>query len=209
MSRRPPQRRLGRPPASDSSQTRERILKTARLTFAQLGYGATTNKYLAEQADVTTGALYHYFESKLDIYAAVLDEVQAVVYTRFEEATAGATTFLAALEAVLDASHELNTNDPSLALFLGAARVDVQRYPELVAVYEPSSHLRRKFFDNIIEIGIRNGEIDVGDRKRVEALIRAIMVGLVDAVSDDVQVHRAAIEGVKALLEGKLVRHVI
>ena len=208
MTRRAPQRRLGRPPASDSSQTRERILRTARQTFSQLGYGATTNKYLAEQADVTTGALYHYFESKLDIYAAVLDDVQAVVYSRFEEATAEATTFLGAIEAVLDASHELNVADPSLALFLGAARVDVQRYPELVDVYTPSSHLRRAFFDNIIEIGIRNGEIDVADRPRVEALIRAMMVGLVDAVSDDVQVHKAAIEGVKALLEGKLVRPV-
>ena len=206
MSRRPAQRRLGRPPASDSNVTRERILRTARVTFSQLGYGATTNKHLADRAGVTTGALYHYFESKLDLYSAVLSEVQDFVYTRFEEVVANSDTFLGALEATLDSAHDMNNADPSLAQFLGSARIDVRRYPELVAVYRPTLKLRQEFFDSLIELGLRTGEIDEQDRPQIAALIRTVMIGLVDAVSDDTKLHREAVEGIKLLLEGKLIR---
>jgi AcrR family transcriptional regulator len=208
MSRRPEQRRLGRPPASDSSVTRERILRTARVTFSQLGYGATTNKHLAERAGVTTGALYHYFESKLDIYAAVLGEVQTFVYEHFGAVLQQTDTFIGALEATLDEAHAMNNADPSLAQFLGAARIDVGRYPELDSIYGPSLQVRQGFVDDLIEIGLRTGEIEEGDRRRVAALIRTMMIGLVDAVSDDRRLHREAIEGIKLLLEGKLIRPV-
>ena len=209
MGRRPAQRRLGRPPASDSNQTRERIMRTARLTFCQLGYGATTNKHLAERADVTTGALYHYFESKLDLYAAVLSDVQRFVYDRFNAVIAAAETFTGALEATLDAAHEMNNADPSLAQFLGAVRIDVRRYPELEPVYGPTVALRQGFFDRLIELGVSTGEIDDADRPVVAALIRTMMIGLVDAVSDDARLHREAVEGIKMLLEGKLIKPVV
>jgi AcrR family transcriptional regulator len=209
MSRRPAQRRLGRPPASDSTVTRERILRTARLTFCQLGYGATTNKHLAERADVTTGALYHYFESKLGLYSAVLAEVQKMVYDRFGAVIAQADTFIGALESTLDAAHELNDEDPSLAQFLGAARVDVRRYPELVTVYQPTLRLRQGFFDSLIALGIRTGEIDADDSPQIAALIRTVMIGLVDAVSDDQRLHAEAVDGIKRLLEGKLIRPLV
>ena len=95
-------RRLGRPPASSSADTRDRILDVARRCFGELGYETTTNKYLSGRAGITTGAIYHYFESKLHIYVAVHDDVQDRVYRRFEEAVDGVESFVGQLDAVLD-----------------------------------------------------------------------------------------------------------
>ena len=206
VARRPAARRLGRPPASDSNVTRERILTTARTTFSELGYASTTNKHLAAAADVTTGAIYHYFESKLDLYRAVYDTSQALVYDRFEAAVDGAASFVSGLEVVLDLAHEMNNTDPSLARFLGAVRIDARRNPELRQIFRTGYVRRESFFESLVDLGISTGEIDVDDRERVVVLIRVVLIGLVDAVSDDQGVHRTAIEGIKRLVEGKLVR---
>ena len=123
--------RLGRPPDTDSADTRRRILDIARLAFAQRGYGAATNRNLGTEAGITAGAIYHYFGSKLDLYIAVHDDVQERVYTRFNDAVSGPTTFRAKLEAVLDEAHVMNDEDPTLAQFLGALRVDMRRHDEL------------------------------------------------------------------------------
>ncbi len=62
--------------ATKSSETREAILRGARELFGERGYGAVTNKDLAAAAGVTTGALYHYVESKLDLYLEVHRDLQ-------------------------------------------------------------------------------------------------------------------------------------
>lgn len=204
--RRAAPRRLGRPPASDALATKERILHTARLTFAELGYAATTNKHLAASADVTTGAIYHYFESKLDLYRAVNAEAQSNVCVHFEAAVNEAKSFVEGVEAVLDVAHELNNRDPSLARFLGAVRIDVRRNPELRSVFKTATVRREKFIENLVEIGVKSGELDVTNRARTIALIRTMLIGLVDAVSDDPATHRAAVDALKLLIEGKLIR---
>ena len=202
----PVSRRLGRPPASESQATRDRILHAAREAFAELGYSATTNKALADRANVTTGAIYHYFDSKLDLYRAVNNESQEVVYTQFEAAVEESDDFVGGMERVLELAHELNNTDPTLARFLGAVRIDVRRNPELRTLLKPSKIRRERFIQHLVDIGVATGEIDGGDRDRTVALIRAILIGLVDAVSDDPVAHRAAIDAIKLLIEGKLIR---
>jgi AcrR family transcriptional regulator len=199
-------RRVGRPPASDSTATRARILRAARHTFSELGYASTTNKHLAAAADVTTGAIYHYFDSKRDLYRAVYEDTQTLVYDRLDEAVANTTSFVTGIEDVLDVSHQLNNTDPSLARFLAAVRIDVRRNPELDSMFGPINTRRDEFFEALIDLGIATGEIDSDDRARVLVLIRVILIGLVDAVSDDQATHRTAVEGIKRLIEGKLIR---
>ena len=48
----------------------------------------TTNKVVAEKADVTSAALYHYFDSKLEMYLAVYDDAQELVGEEFGAAAA-------------------------------------------------------------------------------------------------------------------------
>lgn len=198
--------RLGRPPATNSADTRRRILDTARATFALKGYEAATNRTLGADAGLTAGALYHYFGSKFDLYLAVHEDVQERVYSRFYAAIEGVETFREQIEAVLDEAHEMNREDPTLAQFLGSVRVDMRRHPELDQALRGAASVRRDFFDRIVALGERTGEIDPAEIPRVRAVLLTILIGLTDAVSDNRDQHRAAVEGIKALVEGKLIR---
>lgn len=197
-------RRLGRPPAAESVDTRNRILEVARRQFAERGYEVTTNKNVAAEAGITAGAIYHYFESKLDIYIAVHEATQALVYERLTAAAEAAEdTFVAKIVAVLNAAGDLNDEDPSLARFLGAVRVDTSRHPELDAAVGHSA-FRNQFFGDLVDLGVRTGEYAATDRRRVLALTVTTVLGLTD-VSFDPSALRAAIEGFERLLRGELI----
>ena len=206
MTRRSP--RLGRPPSTNSADTRQRILDAARTAFALRGYEASTNRTLGTDAGITAGALYHYFGSKFDLYLAVHQDVQDRVYARFNKAVDGVATFRDQIEAVLDTAHEMNKEDPTLAQFLGSVRVDMRRHPELHVALGSSAAARQGFFDRMVDLGESTGEIDPADNERVRAVLLTILIGLTDAVSGDIVQHRNAIDGVKALIEGKLIRDV-
>ena len=70
--RTPVVRKLGRPRDVDSSDTRQTLLEVARRIFARDGYGATTNRSIADEAGITTGAIYHYFPSKAELYLSLI-----------------------------------------------------------------------------------------------------------------------------------------
>jgi AcrR family transcriptional regulator len=194
--------RLGRPPASSSAETRARILEAARRSFADHGYEATTNRVLAAEIGITPGAIYHYFDSKLDIYRAVLEEVQQQVYDAFEEAEASAEDFLGKLQAVYERAHELNSADASVARFLGSARIDRLRDPAMSEALGSADSRGDGFFEAIVEDGIRSGSIDRADRDAIISYIRAFNVGLTDGLSSDSSEHRAAVDGFMLVLRG-------
>ena len=198
-------RRLGRPPASSSAETRLRILDVAQQSFAELGYGVTTNKYLATQAGITTGALYHYFDSKVEIYQAVYDQVQEYMFLCFDESLAGLESFIERFEAVLEVAHRLNTEDPSLARFIGAVRIDVARHEELRKALGNRSGRTQTFFRDLVDHGVATGEIKAADRDMVRAFVRITVVGLTDGASGDSQGHRLAVDAIRAVIEGRLV----
>lgn len=198
-------RRLGRPPGSGSADTRNRILEVGRRLFAESGYEMTTNKMLAAEVGITAGAIYHYFESKLDIYLAVHADTQTRVYERLVAAAEAAEdTFVDKIIAVLHAAGDLNDEDRSFARFLGAVRVDASRHAELEEVLGHRS-TRNQFFSELVDLGVRTGEIAEADRDRVLALTISTVLGLTD-VSSEPGTLRATIEAFEALLRGKLIK---
>lgn len=58
-----------------STATRTRILAVARAAFARDGYGATSLDRIAAEAGVTKGALYHHYDGKEALFAAVFEIV--------------------------------------------------------------------------------------------------------------------------------------
>jgi AcrR family transcriptional regulator len=198
--------RLGRPPATSSADTKRRILDTARAAFATRGYEASTNRTLGAEAGITAGALYHYFGSKFDLYLAVYHDVQERVARRFDDAVARESTFRDQIEAVLDTAQQMNIEDPTLARFLGSVRVDMRRHPELRDALRHTTGGRRDFLDRMMRVGERTGEIDPAERQRVRGVLVTILIGLTDAVSENPERHRDAIDGIKSLVDGKLIR---
>ena len=198
-------RRLGRPPDTDSAETRQRILEIARAAFAFGGYDGSTNRELAAKAGITSGALYHYFGSKLDLYLAVHEDVQQRVYGQFNEAADAALGFLGKFDAVLDVAHELNESDPTFAAFLGAVRNDMRRHPEIADALAAHAERRHGFFVRLVDAGIDSGEIAPANRDFLNEFVAIILVGLTDGVSDDSERHELAITSIKMAMRGQLV----
>ena len=198
--------RLGRPSAANAQETRHRILESARRLFSEKGYDGTSNRALADAVGLTTGALYHYFDRKLDLYIAVYEDTQRYVYDHLEQPLADAETFIDALRGVLEVAHDLNNADPSLAQFLGSARVDLMRDEELAKEFRSLDQRRQaEFFDNLVALGVRTGEVDVSKAPLAASLLRTVTIGLVDGVSGSQRHHRQAVDAIIQLFEGKLV----
>ncbi len=175
------------------------------MLFGERGYGAATNKDLAAAAGVTTGALYHYVESKLDLYVVVHTDMQRRIYQRFQRAEASERTFLGKLSAVLDAAQQINIEDPSLAKFVGVVRADVRRYPEVAERLAAEDAAREGFFLDLVEVGVSTGEVRPVDVPAVREFVRVILVGLIEGTSDAPDRQRRAIDSIMGVLRGDLV----
>jgi AcrR family transcriptional regulator len=200
-----PVKKLGRPPATDSADTRQRILDLAREAFATGGYDAATNRSLADDVGITSGALYHYFGSKLDLYLAVNEDMQDRVFVRFSEAVEQQDGFVAKFEAILDTAQALNKEDPTLAAFIGSTRSDVRRHGDIAEVLVEQSARQRAFFARLVDTGVETGEIPAEYRDVMLEFVTMILVGLTDGVSHDHHRHQLAITSVKMMLRGELV----
>ena len=63
--------------------TREKILDAALVSFAENGYKGTNLRDLAAGMELSKSALYRHYESKEDIWNAVLDRMEAYYVSRF------------------------------------------------------------------------------------------------------------------------------
>jgi AcrR family transcriptional regulator len=70
---------------------REQLLDVALDVFARAGYHGASMNDVAEAAGVTKPVLYQHFESKRELYGALLDEVGSRLLAAVTSATAGTT----------------------------------------------------------------------------------------------------------------------
>lgn len=75
MERKP----TARTQASRSAESRTALVAAARPLFAARGYAAVGTVEIAAAAGLTRGALYHQFDGKLELFAAVFEQVEAEV----------------------------------------------------------------------------------------------------------------------------------
>jgi TetR/AcrR family transcriptional regulator, cholesterol catabolism regulator len=73
--------------------TRERLVRTALRLFAERGYGGVSNREIVEACGCTKGAIYWYFESKDDLFRAVLSETLADFQVRLADGIGSAATW--------------------------------------------------------------------------------------------------------------------
>jgi AcrR family transcriptional regulator len=124
-------RKRGRPADTDSTDTRDRIVVCARERFAAEGFEGTTNREIAETAEVSSAALYHYFPSKADIYIAVCESITEIFVDVF--ARVGA----------------LGASAPSTVGFITGISAVVQKHPE---VSKGTDVFGKEFARNIVDL---------------------------------------------------------
>jgi AcrR family transcriptional regulator len=156
-------------------------------------------------ANITTGAIYHYFSSKPELFAATYLEASEIIFSAFEEAAAPQTTLLGKILAILDMAVELNAEDASLASFSSVTPVEVRRHPEIEKAIGSAVSGVRGFIEHLIAEHQDEIAPDLDQEETVNALV-ATMLGLAQfaSLADTPDVHRGMMNSFKRLVEGTL-----
>jgi AcrR family transcriptional regulator len=81
------------PVVQAATPTRERLVRTALRLFAERGYGGVSNREIVAACGCTKGAIYWYFESKEDLFRAVLSETLADFQMRLADGIDSSATW--------------------------------------------------------------------------------------------------------------------
>jgi AcrR family transcriptional regulator len=144
-------KRLGRPADTDSADTRARIVECAMELFGNEGFDATTNRGIAKAAGVSSAALYHYFESKADIYVAVCDAIVCRFAEIFGKVSVREPTLMGRLSLLMRENVSLGKVSPGLMGFVAGIPTVVKRHPEVLRGTQSLTVEFRKMAIEVVE----------------------------------------------------------
>jgi AcrR family transcriptional regulator len=156
---------------------------------------------------LTTGALYHYFGSKAELFAAVHRHVHSILVGVYRRAFEEETTCLAQLSAGLEGALAVTKEQPAMAHFAAVASLEIERHPELDKLLRVDTEEMRSFYRRVFIKARQRGEIALDiDIEAVLNLVQSSLLGLIQLRS---QVQRpeqyeAAIRAFDRLLQGTL-----
>lgn len=143
----------------DPQKTRELILATALELFTERGYFATSVHDIRRASGLSTGSLYHHFESKEAIARAIYTDLLCRMTAVVEEAAASRQTVKERCRAIVASLFALSETDPMTARFVLHAR-----HREFLPEAPPICSTRPfEIMRQLIEDGIEQGEIRVLD----------------------------------------------
>ncbi|MFJ5305778.1 TetR family transcriptional regulator [Streptomyces sp. NPDC088350] len=82
-------KRRGRPPRTESADTRDRILSAAREEFSERGYEKTSVRGIAKAAGVDPALVHHYFGTKEQVFESAIEVAFAPALTARDAVTEG------------------------------------------------------------------------------------------------------------------------
>ena len=169
---------MGRIAGVTAEQTRERLLDAAARVFELKGYDGATVSLIAQEAGVTTGAIYAHYGSKAELLAAALT-------AHGERATASlfppgrrsdAPTVLTTL------GKRLAARDPHESALLVEALLAARRDPELADILGSAIGGRESVMTALVTRAQTNGELSKGVSADAAARF-TLMLGLGSAIA--------------------------
>lgn len=138
-------------------EQREQVLAAALRVFIQVGFHAATTRAIADEAGVTSPAIYRHFSAKTEIYLAVLHHVGDEFVTLINNAVSGQRMRETAVAAAVHACFEFLVDDGPANLLLNA---DGRNSPE---VRQAVDTIWRSVTDIILRAATRGKVISQGD----------------------------------------------
>ncbi|WP_400993660.1 TetR/AcrR family transcriptional regulator [Agromyces sp. GXQ0307] len=102
------------PRTARGEQTRRRILEAAEHVFAEHGYTESSVSRITDRAGVGQGTFYLYFDSKLDVFDELVEDLNQRVRQAMSEGARGATSRLEAERAGFAAFFRFTAEHPAL-----------------------------------------------------------------------------------------------
>ena len=201
-------KRLGRPPGSNSEESRRLILEVAGRHLAERGYAATTVKDIAQEAGITSGAVYHYFPSKTELVIAVYRLGANEIVDRLAAVVDPQASLVDNVARLFESSDDVATDEKRRRASLVLSMIaDVPRHPELGSVLYETNKLRT-LFEGLVDAAAVRGEVSSDfDRSTIVNLLIAMMRGVTaEFVLASDEEHRETLRAFRRLIRGDLFR---
>ena len=163
---------------------REQIAEAAMRVFAEKGYMRATNKDIAREAGITTGLIYHYFDSKEALLKAIIELRSPVQLTRSlspQSPQSPKTLELppeAFLRSLLLQMLDVVESDQFVQL-LRVFLPEAIHNPGLAALGLPSYQEAVKFLENYVAAKMESGELRRGDPSMAAQVMTSGIMGFV------------------------------
>ena len=175
-------------------ERREDILAAARSVFARKGLAAAKISDVATAAGLSHGLVYHYFESKEAMYAALLEAVFANVSVDLMRFEGGEGSPLTRIRAFVEHRLERIRTDPDMFRFLMQAYLHPDAIPaSMRATLETFANRRMTAMSGAIGEGQARGELVAGNPAELAWALFALMNGLAIYQSVDAAVPRTTL----------------
>jgi AcrR family transcriptional regulator len=157
----------------DKSQRRDEILTAAKKVFARKGFHATTIADIAKQACLAYGSVYWYFDSKDELFHALMAVEEGALRAHIAAALAGPADSEAPFRAAVQATFEFFEADKATTklLFRDAYTLGDGFEKHLGSIYE-------RFIDDIearIAAAQQRGEVIVAPPRMVAYTLAALV----------------------------------
>lgn len=161
---------------------RQEIIVAAGACFLRNGFHQTTTDEICHEASITPGGLYHYFASKEELIAAVIDHSAAVVVDRLQTMIREADSAESALRQAQGLFMQ-TMEDEELD---NATRLEIEIWAEalknenIAAKHQRAWALRQGWLEALVKRGIEEGIYDpkVVEPRAMASLLLAIYTGL-------------------------------
>lgn len=146
----------------DAAKTRAHILDVALRLFGELGYSGASLSKIAAAAEVTKGAIYWHFESKVDLYEQLIYEKSRHSFNELHGILSEQGPAVGKLKQYLIRSFLLLTEDQGFRELQRVIIFKTEQLPELNAQIEQKKNTMRLLLDHLTEVieeGKKQGSI--------------------------------------------------
>ena len=163
--------------AEQNDRNRALLLAAARQVFLARGYHAATLEQIADEAGFSKGAVYSRFDSKADMFLALL--MDRIAERAAQNAAAAGQLAQSGLPALLELAWRAERADPGWRLLVTEFRAHAARDPELNRRYAAAHEITVEGVASAVaSAAARNGHAPALPARQIAELLLAIETGL-------------------------------
>ena len=167
--------------AREQSMRRELIVATAQQLFEEKGFDKTTVEEIAARAELGKGTIYSYFQSKEQIYVAILEKGLDLLKERMEAALQNPASALDALHKMFDVFIEYHRERKDFieTLFVQVDKQNLFHLSGLVGGLKSRAQVWVEQVAKVLHWGIERGEFKPVEVMKTAQIIVGMILGLI------------------------------
>ena len=149
------------------------ILRAASRVFAKKGFAAAKINDIAHEAGLSHGLVYHYFRTKDDVFAAILESKIEHMRCAMKEDEAASGSAVERLRASLGRWLERTVEEPEMGLMIAQAMLSDSLSPAIRTML--ADHARESFGESVARIRLAQRRGEIGKHASAEELATSVM----------------------------------